>query len=1032
MDMRKLIVLTGTAILAACGGGSGDEQTVSFDNWQETEVVYSYPFDGQAEVSPNAPVVVRFSDPVEVDASNFTLTGPDGSVSFSVRGADQGRSAVLMPDSALAVKSEYALTLNNIRTDSGEAAIPDGSVDFKTRAALEGKPRALRQLSDSFGVASVSPDGDDLPFLDFSSVNLVMTQPLDRQTVVYGDTVTLTQDGETVPAYLRVDGRHISIDPQNELSSGSDVTLELSNGVQNLYGEELAGGFTRTFSPRNTKPRVTLVQEAAPADPVLGCLDEGVRTSPITGDPINCVPLIAKLLGDNTVSKQQGNVFAELAFAPNFPDKTPLRVPKGSLLKGDPLDVRIGGEVPAGFDSGEVTVTFLGDANGYLLPNPYSDDPSAPKQLRLTMDVAFDTEVQRANGAFNQTLLQVELVGYAIADTSKGSLIVDAVGVVEPEVLGTETAYGVLSFHMESYPDQPNAPEMEVDMSSPELAAWQPGEHVDKQRPGDPIILNFSEPLDPTSVIEGDTLRVTADGNPVDFEYYLDGVSVVIQPQPSLQHNTDYQVQFTDGITDIAGNPALGETLSFSLPAYIGSDAQAPLALTAYPGFPCIPTGFNLANNDAGRCQGGKSGDDHLPLARQPANRPIIVTFSQAMAPASINASTFQVQQVDAAGSPTGDVDGEITVSGRSVTFIPDQPWQEGALYRYVLNSVANNPACGSNAICDTRGLPLQTKLLAQNPDDAPAPTEGGPDLPIFFRGVAATNDVLQQLRNLPTSDVNANFLHDDGERLPSQTPEAERNSAQILRNPAANDQNNGTAGSGAAVQDANVGCGFDGDTPLECPDDKYAYITGNLNVEVAGYKTPAEVAAYNDPNIPQTVLDNGGVLVYILPTRIAISEAVVYTKLPGALVLLGIGAPPAPTGPQLMRIRYTCTPSGGDCGAPHYGRVKGWIVEDQDGPQFLTKLELYLDVPKLAPRVTGLIPATLTHNLHSYDLSLELAGDVTFLDDGRLQIEQISQNALDLEVVLGNIPLGLDGKVYLTIPTGGTFLNYLSTPIKP
>jgi len=1022
MDMRKLIVLTGTAILAACGGGSGDEQTVSFDNWQETEVVYSYPFDGQAEVSPNAPVVVRFSDPVEVDASNFTLTGPDGTVTLTVQSADEGRSAVLMPDQALAVKSEYALTLNNIRTDSGDAAIPDGSVDFTTRAALEGKPRALRQLSDSFEVASVSPDGDDLPFLDFSSVNLVMTQPLDRQTVVYGDTVTLTQNGQTVPAQLRVDGRQISIDPDDVLEPGSEVTLELTNGVQNQYGDAFAG-FTRTFSPRDTKPRETLVQEAAPADPVLGCLDDGVQTSPITGDPINCVPLIAKLLGDNTVSKQQGNVFAELGFAPRFPDKTPLRVPKGSLLKGDPLDVRIGGEVPAGFDSGEVTVTFLGDANGYLLPNPYSDDPSAPKQLRLTMDVAFDTENQQANGAFNQTLLQVELVGYAIADTAKGSLIVDAVGVVEPEVLGTETAYGVLSFHMESYPDQQNAPEMEVDMTSPELAAWQPGEHANKQRPGDPIILNFSEPLDPTSVIEGDTLRVTADGNPVDFEYYLDGVSVVIQPQPSLQHNTDYQVQFTDGITDIAGNPALGETLSFSLPAYIGSDAQAPLALTAYPGFPCIPTGFNLANNDAGRCQGGKSGDDHLPLARQPANRPIIVTFSQAMDPASINASTFQVQQVDAAGNPAGDVDGEITVSGRSVKFIPDQPWQEGTLYRYVLNSVANNPACGSNAICDTRGLPLQTNLLAQNPDDAPAPTEGGPDLPIFFRGVAATNDVLQQLRNLPTSDVNANFLHESAETVPSGTESAKKNSARIVRDPASNPENDGTAGSGA-VTDANVGC----DVGETCPDAKYSYLSGNLNVEVIGFKTPQEVAQYTDQaSIPQTVKDNGGVLVYILPTRIVVSNATVFAD-------PAIGsAPPSPTGPQLMRIRYTCDATASNCTAPDYGRVKGWIVEGQDGPRFLTELDLYLDAPKLAPvvRILG-IPSELTHNLHSYPLNLQLAGDVTFLDDGRLQIEQISQNKLALGVELGGVPLGLPAGIYVAIPAGDTFLNYLSTPIKP
>ena len=103
------------------------------------------------------------------------------------------------------------------------------------------------------------------------------------------------------------------------------------------------------------------------------------------------------------------------------------------------------------------------------------------------------------------------------------------------------------------------------------------------------------------------------------------------------------------------------------------------------------------------------------------------------------------------------------------------------------------------------------------------------------------------------------------------------------------------------------------------------------------------------------------------------------------------------------------------------------------DWPRFLTELDLYLDAPKLAPEVVILgITSELTHNLHSYPLNLQLAGDVTFLDDGRLQIEQISQNKLALGVDLGGVPLGLAAGIYVAIPAGDTFLNYISTPIKP
>ena len=1039
MSTRNLVLIACASALAACGGGGGS-QSVDTGNWQQAEISYSYPSATQPGVAPKAPVVVRFTEAMEVDASNFTLTGPAGDVPFSInKDVDEGRSVILQPQTALVEKSDYTLTVSGLETDNGEVNFPDGELNFTTRAALEGAPRDQRRLDDSFDVASVSPDGSDLPFLDFSSLDLVLTQPVNRASVVYGESVTLTQNGNLVPATVLVDGNRISIDPRDTvnqqgdsvepLTPGEPVTLELTSAITNEQGEALPG-LTREFTPLDTEPRSTLVQEAAPADPTLGCRDDGVITSPLTGDPINCVPVKANLLGDTTVSKQSGNVFAQLAFAPNFPDVTPLRIPKGSLLKGDPLAVKIGGQVDAGFDSGAVTVTFLSDANGYLIPNPYTDDANAPKQLRLTMNVAFDTEDPRANGAFNQNLLQVELVGTAIADTEKGSLIVDAIGVVEPEVLGTETAFGVLSFHMESYPDQENAPAFPDDMTSPELRAWLPGDQVNKQRPGDPVILSFSEPLDPNAIEPGTNLTLTADGSPVDFDWYLDGVDIVLKPDQPLQYGVNYEVGYTDGITDVAGNPALGATQTFMLPDYVQGDEQSPLVLTAYPGFPCIPVDFDLANNDAGRCQGSKDEDDHLPLAQLPANRPIVVTFSQVIDPATVNDATFLVEQVDASGAVTGPVEGKPEVSGRKITFVPNTPWQVDSLYRYTLKSVAEGANCGSDAICDTRGLPLQTQLLAQTPDDAPATTDGGPNLPVFFRGAERTQDVLQALRNLPTSDVNANFLADNGEVPPSMDEEAKKNSARIVTaDPAAE---------GSALKDANVGC----EVGEDCPDLKYAYLSGNLDVDLVGYKTRAEVAELvaqeqaanedGETTIPQEVQDNGGVLVYINPTRIALSSVTVYTQLATGVGLLA-SADPAPTGPQLMRIRYTCDALEGNCTAPDYGRVKGWIVNGDGTPRFLTKLDLYLDAPRLSPTVytLHLIPTSLTHNLHSYPLSLELAGDVTFLDDGRLQIEQISQNDLNLDVELGGIPLGLSGTIHVQIPTGDTFLNYLSEPIK-
>ncbi|MDX1803464.1 MAG: Ig-like domain-containing protein [Alcanivorax sp.] len=1044
MILRNLLLMLAAVTLTACGGG--DSQTYNTDSWQRIEVYYSYPYDGQHAVSPRSPVVLRFSQPVSVDASNFSLyqcaagaSRCDGdskvaSVALNApQTVDGGRGVVLsVQHGPLQTGTTYSLVLNHMETPQGSPAFPAGSLAFRTRLADAG-PASRQQLAPRLQVETVTPDGEARPFMDFSTVDVRFNQRLDRDSVRYGDTdkgasVELESSGETVPAILLVQGTALVVDPKADLTPGQRYTLKLAPSIQGVAGAALQGGLQKSWTAQDSTPRSTLVQRAAPADDCMS--PSSASTSMLTGQAINCVPVIAKLLGNTTVSRQSGDVYAQLAFAPHYPQVTPLRIPKGSLLKGDPLAVMIGGQVDAGFDSGAVTVTFLSDATGYLIPNPYSSSDSAPKQLRLTMDVAFNTRDPRANGAFNQNLLQVELVGTATTDTRKGSLVVDAIGVVEPRVLGSETAYGVLSFHMESYPDQNSAPPQPQDLTGPTLQAWQPGQYVDKQRPGDPIMLNFSEPLAADSVMPGKTLTLTSAGVAVPFHWYLDGVSVVMKPQTPLAYGADYQVQFTDGLTDLAGNPAQPQTLDFTMPSYSADAPRAPVVLTAYPGFPCIAVEGNLAQDDAGRCEGGKSSDDHLPLPHLPANRPIVVSFSQVMDPASINADTFVVEPVDSSGSVTGSaVAGDLQVSGRKVTFTPAQPWTPGALYRYTLRSVPDSPACGSDAICSGQAtpLPLQTRLLAQTPDAAPSATQGGPDLPIYFRAAAASANVLQQLRNLPTADVNANFLIDAGEDRVSGNPQAVRNSARAIANPDNNPDADGTAAKGSGVKDANVGCAVGS----SCPDQKYIYLSGNLNVDIAGF-VPADQIDQGDDSIPAQVKQQGGVLVYIYPTRLVTSNLVVYTQLPDLLTPIA-NAPPASTGPQLMRIRYRCDAAKGNCTAPDYGRVKGWIVNGDNGPQFLTKLDLYLDSPKLSPKVYTLgIETTLTHNQHSYPLSLSLAGDVSFLDDGRLQIEQISQNPLDINVVLGNLPLGLTGTVYVSIPPGDTFLNYLSEPIKP
>lgn len=773
---------------------------------------------------------------------------------------------------------------------------------------------------------------------------------------------------------------------------------------------ELLGSAENIFVPQNSFPRETLVQRAEDSY-------EGSVVSPLSGAPINAVPVNALLLGDQSLSQQQGDVYAELAFIPNYPDVSPLRVPRGSLLSGSSVTVNIAGEVPAGFDTGAINVAFVTDAVGFLLPNPYTSHPSSPRHVQLLMDLAMTAEVPQANGALSQDLLHVELYGTAIVED--GVLVINAIGMVEPEVLGLETAWGVLSFNMRALADQVGAPAPPVDSIVPTLQSWLPGDDAGMATPGEPIILNFSEPLDATSIDEVGAISLSLNGVAQDFDVHLDGASLVIRPHTPLRHprpgqEANYQLVVDAPLRDLTGNLLDQQyILDFTLPEYVDSNIRSPLPLTTYPGYPCETSGRNVNLDSApsaaehhGRCVGGKNTDDQLPLSRLPANRPIRVQFSQDMDLQSLQlGGSFVVER--RAGGGWVPVEGTLRTATRLAEFWPAQGWAADQLYRYRLRSNGDrtSPAgtnCdGSQAICSADGLPLQTRLLTQDYAEATAPQGGGPDLVILFRGAPQTSSILQALRNLPSIDANSNMIH---ESPAEPMPESNGSGGYITPFNSTNIVTRNPSASGVLFQQANVGCGFVDVSewwqaadwqPISCPENRYIYLAGALNAEVVGYEAGEDAIRVN-----------------ILPTIIHTSSLAVEVE---AILL---GPQQAPTGPQVMRIRHRFNPASGRRDLP----AEGWIRETVEGPVLEATLDLYLDAPELHAEALGI---TLGHNQLSLPLTMTVSGPVNFLDDGRMHIVQSNPDPIEISVVVAG------NNINLVIPAGGANLSYISEAVK-
>lgn len=165
------------------------------------------------------------------------------------------------------------------------------------------------------------------------------------------------------------------------------------------------------------------------------------------------------------------------------------------------------------------------------------------------------------------------------------------------------------------------------------------------------VTATFSEPV-ATATVSSTTFTLTpAGGAAVAATATASGSTATLTPLGSLEYGTTYTARLATGVTDVNGN-TLTQAHSWNFTTLAN---PAPTVLSTSP----VAGASDIARNTA-----------------------ISVTFSEAIEPASVTTTTFQVAPVQGA-----NITGTLAVNGAVVTFTPAAPLLFDTTYNVVLTT---------------------------------------------------------------------------------------------------------------------------------------------------------------------------------------------------------------------------------------------------------------------------------------------------------------------------------------------------------
>ncbi len=942
-------------------------------------MVFSFPADQQLDVPLGTRIVVTFSDRVKESALGpctettgaFCLVGPAGVVNATPEVSGEGfsvqfASAALDPGTAyrLFVRSELLPEAKNLPAS-------EPLVTFTTRSS---RPRSSAPSLIAINGAPIATPDSFRPMLESSTIRLVFSEPLDPRTAEFkaGGIELVDSSGAAVRVTLFAKGIHAALDPIEDLTPGETYTIKVGNQLRDLSGQ-LVTPSTVTITPLDSGasspiPQVLKTRQAN---------DPGPSRSRAGADS-NVIAIDKPLIGRELSDVLPASVAAELGDPSKLGGPIAFRIPRGQRLSATGLEVKLGGQIPAGLSTGDIQIEFLTDAGGRIYRNPFQPDDQRPENLAsplyvdLSMDIAIYTVDPTGNAAISQIALGVQATGTAIA--IDGVLAIETVASMEMGLLGVTSA--PTNLVLELITDTKGS--VPSDSKPPELIATSPGEGTQELGVGAGIELVFDEPIDLDRLRAGGVTLKNQAGTVIPTVVEGHGATIVLRPKTNLPYSTTFSVELSD-VADVAGNTLAGRPpIAFSTPQFANTGIPMT-ALAVHPGVPCALTGGNATT--AGRCAGGQGSDETYRLFELPSNEPIEVEFTQPLNGNTLALGTacgsgdVRVEELDAGGACVRVVPGSLIRRERGFLFSPDARWNAGTRYRYQLISGGDND-CDAGELCGVTG-----DAASFDPLNGVDGGGGGSALSIDFVGGEASKATYLFAAAGPFTDVNGDGLVNGVEVRRDEN----RGAMRII----------GTTGdvTGAKFNDPDCIPG----TPER---EGCIYLLGSM---------PTELGELTTEGCP----DGGScVPVFLTPQAMFATSLSMQTTIDAPII--GNTDIDADTGITLMRIRE---PAGG-------GPVTGYITDGGGTPKMSVTLELYMDAPDMS------LPLGADHDLISKPLSVQLEGPVTFLADGRIVIGLA--NVADVPVTVNiDAPLGLGGAVNMILPAGEMKLQLVSRPLR-